>query len=338
MFAVTGATGLVGSHLLYLIAQKGFRVKALFHSPEKIKHVKILFKLLNPENAETLWLQIDWIKADVRDYMDLTDAFAGVKTVFHTAALVSFRKADKQSMKQINWKGTNNVVNACLDAKVEYLSFVSSVAALDGVTIDNEITEALSNIKLIEKLYYGQTKFDAEKEVFRGVAEGLQACIVNPSIILGFSAANQSSASLFHAIKKTMPFYSKGSTGFIDVRDVVEIMWQLYENKISGQRYIVSAGNLSYKELLEQIAIAFGKKAPQMAIPLFWAKLGAGILELLFPKSAYITPTSIKSAYTHTRYSNRKVTDSLQFKFTHIEESIKHTAQLFNHYFKQTIN
>jgi nucleoside-diphosphate-sugar epimerase len=335
MFAVTGATGLVGSHLLFLICSKGFRAKALYHSPEKIKHVKILFELLDHQNAEILWQQIEWIKADVRDYMDLTEAFAGVNAVFHTAALVSFRKADKQSMKQINWKGTNNVVNACLDAKVEYLSFVSSVAALDGVTMDNEITEALSNIKLTEKLYYGQTKFDAEKEVFRGVAEGLMASIVNPAIILGFCAADQSSASLFHAVRKAMPFYSKGSTGFIDVRDVVQIMWQLYENKISGQRYIVSSENMSYKELLSRMALGLGKKAPQISIPLIWAKLGAAALELLFPKSAYISPTSIQSAYTNTCYSNRKIAESLHYKFIPLAKSIEYTAQMFNQYYQQ---
>lgn len=335
MFAVTGATGLVGSHIIHLIAQKGHKVKAIYHTPGKIKLVKLFFELIDIENADKYWSQIEWIKADVRDFMDLTEAFAGVKTVFHTAALVSFRKADKNAMKQINWKGTNNVVNACLDAGVEYLSFVSSVAALDGVEIENQTTEALSNIKLIEKLYYGQTKFDAEKEVFRGVAEGLKASIVNPAIILGFSAADQSSASLFHALRKNLPFYSKGSTGFVDVRDVAQIMWQLYELNISGQRYILSAEQMTYKDLLSKIAQAMNKPAPRYAIPLFWAKTGAAIMEMLMPKSAYITPTSIESAYTHTRYSNQKITDSLQYQFIPLEDSIQYTAQLFNRYYQQ---
>ena len=329
MYAITGATGLVGSHLLYFLAQKDKNVKALYRNKEKINEVKQLFHLLDKTNADKLWQKVKWIKADVRDFMDLTEAFEGVKAVFHTAALVSFRKADKQTLKSINWQGTNNVVNACLDAKVEYLSYISSIAALDGVVVDGKINEELSNSKLKEKLYYGQTKFDAEKEVFRGIVEGLKASIVNPTIILGFSASNQSSASLFHQVNHGMPVYADGSTDFVDVRDVVQILWQLYEKQSSGERFILSGGHLSYKELLSRIAKQLNKPVPKYKIPLSLAKFGAAISEILRPKTSFITVSSVKTAYEHSYYSNNKICEYLNYNFISPADSIEYTANLY---------
>jgi nucleoside-diphosphate-sugar epimerase len=335
MLAVTGATGLLGSQLLYTLTQKGKQVKALYQTKEKIDAVRQFFELVDKESSNTLWQQITWIKADVRDYMDLTEAFEGVEAVFHTAALVSFRKADKNDMKAINWQGTNNVVNACLEANVAYLCFVSSVASLDGVEVEGKVIEALSNAKLKEKLYYGNTKFDAEKEVFRGIAEGLKASVVNPSIILGYSAANQSSASLFHRVYNGMPIYSKGSTDFVDARDVADICYQLYEKQMNAERFILSNEHLSYKDLLSQMAEQLGKKPPKYVLPLFWAKAFAGLSEFIRPKSTQLTKSNVVSAYEHSYYSNKKVTELLEYKFIPVKESIAYYANLYLKPFKK---
>ncbi len=329
MFAITGATGLVGSHLLYLISQKGFEIKAIYRDEAKIEKIKRYFEqFLSFSQAQ--WQLIDWQKVDIRDYTDLAEAFSSCEAVFHTAAFVSFRKADRKLMKEINTEGTVNVVNACLAEKVPYLVHLSSVSALDNVITSGKITEKFTSGKTSDKLYYGKTKAEAEMEVFRGIAEGLKAAMINPVIILGYSPFKQSSANLFYQIQDGLPVYSPGATDFVSVWDVVEILWKLFENKISGERFIVSGEHWNYKDLLQKIAKELEAHIPKYQIPLVLAKTFAFLSEKISPKTTNLNVESVRAAYEEVFYDNSKIVEKLNYSFRSIEKKIEESARIYN--------
>ena len=102
----------------------------------------------------------------------------------------------------------------------------------------------------------------AELEVWRGISEGLNAVILNPSTILGYGDWNHSSCAIFKKIYEEFKWYIPGINGFVDVEDVANAAVLLMESNITEQRFIVNGDNWSFKKLQDTIADSFGKKHP----------------------------------------------------------------------------
>ncbi len=309
---VTGGTGLLGSHLIKELVRQGRYVKALYRS-----------KLPDIGNKEN----IEWVKGDILDIISLAEAMQNVAQVYHCAAIVSFDPALKHEMFATNAEGTANVVNASLAAEVKKLCFVSSVSALGQLRKGQIIDESTAWNEEADNSNYGKSKYLAEMEVWRGIGEGLKAVIINPAIILGAGNWNEGSVKIFKTAFEEFPWYTEGETGFADVNDVVSIMIQLMESDISGERFIVSAQNLKYKDVFTAIANAFGKKPPHKKATPFMAAL---VWRMEAIKSAFTNETSLltretaRSAQTIVKYNNSKIRKYFpSFVYTPAEESIK---------------
>jgi nucleoside-diphosphate-sugar epimerase len=107
--------------------------------------------------------------------------------------------------------------------------------------------------------HYAISKFQAEQEVWRGIAEGLTAAIVNPSVILGAQFWEQGTGKLFGQVWRGLRFYTEGSTGYVDVRDVVRFMHRLMVSPIENQRFILNGTNTTYKAMFAAIAHRLNK-------------------------------------------------------------------------------
>lgn len=330
MILVTGASGLVGSHLLLLLLKKGNKVKALIRDEKSKSKIEKVFRYY-VENAGDLLASIQWVRGDVTDVISLREAFLDVEKVYHCAAFISFDRKYLRYMKQVNTVGTANCVNLCLELKVKKLVHVSSIAAIGKPKKGMETTEhdkwPQGNMSA-----YSYTKTQSELEVWRGINEGLKAVIVNPSVILGPGNWESGSGKIFSQAYKGMKFYTKGSTGFVDVRDVVELMETLMESDIHSERYIVNEGNIHYRNLFTHIASAMGKKPPQWhATPILTsiAWRAEKMLAFVSGREPTLTRNSAKSAHAEQRYSSNKLKEQTGFKFREIEDTIKHTAQIF---------
>ena len=110
--------------------------------------------------------------------------------------------------------------------------------------------------------HYAKTKFKAELEVWRGMSEGLDAVIVNPSTILGFGDWNSSSSAIFKRVYDEFKWYPPGVNGFVDVEDVAAATVLLMESGVSGERFIVSGDNWPFRKLMDTMADSFRKKKP----------------------------------------------------------------------------
>tara|TARA_E500000331_G_C17167480_1_gene674537 strand:+ start:118 stop:1122 length:1005 start_codon:yes stop_codon:yes gene_type:complete len=321
---VTGSSGLVGSHLLYALAEKGEKVRALFRSKDSLRTIEKLFSYYNQKNSTSYTTDhIEWIKGDILDVSILAQATKNIDTVFHCAAVVSFLKADFHTCMKVNRKGTANVVNACLSNKVGKLCYVSSTAAL-GRSIDmtSEDTKWKSGSEVSG---YSVSKHSAEKEVFRGAAEGLKVSIVNPCVILGPGDWDKSSLTILKAAKKGLSFYTTGSNAIVDARDVANVLILLSEAQESEEKYLLIGENVSFKRLFTMITGRLKTKSPKYKLNAPLAKTIAFILEnslRLFGIKSPLTLESMQSAYKEVSYSNQKVKERFNYSFFTLEQSI----------------
>ena len=331
MILITGATGLLGSHLTAALLIQGKKVRALYRNKSKIENTKQILSYYTNE-VEKYFSQIEWYEADVTDYFSLQIAFTGVTEVYHCAGLVSFDEQDNKLLYAINAEGTAHVINTCLENGVEKFCHVSSVATLQVQANKKYINEFSVWKTSSGNSSYAITKFRGEFEAWRGAAEGLQVVVVNPSVILGAGCWGQSSTELITQCYKGLPIYTEGITGYVDVRDVVSCMIRLMAENKFGQRYILNSENVSFKEVTHQLQKNFGKPISKIKAGKFLlntALIVDAIKCLLTQKRPRLTQNIVRSAQSKSFYDNTKVHTELNYKFIPVKESLAYVAALY---------
>ncbi len=324
MILVTGGTGFVGSHLLRSLVKNkdaSNRVRAI---RRKRSNMALVADIAN---------QIEWVETDVLDITGLMEAMQGVKQVYHSAAMISFVGSDRDKMIKINAQGTANVVNAALETGIEKLLHVSSIAALGRSAVNNQVDEKTAWEDSPFNTNYGLSKLLAEREVWRGVAEGLTAVVVNPSVILGKGDWEQSSGRLFSRVWNGLNFCPRGGTGFVDVLDLVNAMLALMDSPLSNERYVLNGENLSYREFFALVAQNMQKKAPRWeASPLLaaFARPFDALRSKITGSPPLITRETMAMSSRRFYYSNAKIKEALpDFRFSPIEATIKRVCEEF---------
>lgn len=322
---ITGATGLVGSAVARRFLSDHHEVYALAR-PGADKRL-----LADPHPGLT------WVEGDILDILSLEKAIADMDCVVHTAAVVSFVPRDRKMMYKVNAEGTANVVNVCLKYKTPKLCHVSSIAAIGrpdprkqaaGAAIvlneDQRWEESPENSE------YAKTKHLAELEVWRGMAEGLSAVIVNPTLILGEGDWAKSSTQIFRYVYREKPFYTEGIANVVDVKDVAEVVYRLAGSAISGERFLLNAGSISYQHLFNMIADKMKRRRPGF-------KVGPGLAGVIWRIEAVrtwllgtkplITKETAQSAARKITYDNAKIRKALDFQFETIEETVSRISE-----------
>jgi dihydroflavonol-4-reductase len=329
---VTGGTGLLGSHLIFHLISQGKKVRALVRSPEKKDLVRRVFQYYHSD-PDALLASVEWVSGNPEHVTDVAAAFEGIDTVYHCAAMVSFRPQDKSRMIRENVLLTTNLVNIALHNSITAFCHVSSVAALGRSAVSSELIDEQRIWKESSaNSNYAKSKYLSEMEVWRGIEEGLPATIVNPGIILGPGFWNSGSSKFFKAVHDGFPFKSEGVNGFVDVRDVAVLMEILVTQKRFGERHIAVAENLSYAKLFEMIATTYGKNPPTKEPPA-WLMHAFGRFEVLrsalFGSYPLVTPETARTARQLSRYNNQKAIDIPGFNFRPIQETVSDFCELY---------
>ncbi|MFC2111205.1 NAD-dependent epimerase/dehydratase family protein [Bacteroidota bacterium] len=329
MILLSGGSGLVGAHLLFYLVNQGREVRAIKRKSSNLEITKKIFSYYSSE-YEDLFSKVEWIDADLMDIFSLEDAMIDIDYIYHSAAMVSYNPKEHAKMLKINIDGTANIVNVALRNKVKKLCFVSSIAAL-GKTDDGELISETSYWKSTKRnSKYSISKYGAEREVWRGIEEGLNAVIVNPSVILGPGNWDSGSSKLFSTVWNGLNFYTNGMTGFVDVRDVVKAMIMLMESDIINQRYLLSSENISYFDFFGMVAKYLNKDAPKYLATRFMSEFGwrfEKFSELISNKSPLITKETARAANKTSRFSNEKIKGEFNFEFLPVETSVKETCE-----------
>lgn len=320
MIFVTGGTGFLGRHLLRELSRTGEPVRALSRSKSPAKY-------LNEPGGN-----IEWVQGSILDVSALDKYMEGCNRVYHCAGMVSFESRHRDELMQMNEQGTANVVNIALDKKISKLLHVSSVAAIGRPENNEDVDEdAVWNADGINS-NYGISKYLAEKQIWRGIAEGLNAVIVNPTIIIGDGDWRQGSPRFFYNIWKGLPAYTHGGSGFVAAKDVALIMRQLMQSELGSERYIISAENWSYRDFLFLIADRMQRKRPSIKMPswllqLLWRE--EVLRTALFHSNPIITRETAQIAQLTYRFHAGKIKAATGFHFTSIEQCVEETVRIF---------
>ncbi len=323
---------MVGAHLLYRLTNQNEKVRATKRAGSDVLSVKKIFSYYtDPDQAERLYSSIEWVEADILDIPALSKAFDGIDKVYHCAALISFDPSDEKKLRKINIEGTANVVNLCISKKIRKLCYTSSVAALGSSLKDKRVDEMTKWNPEEDHNYYAISKYGAEIEVWRASQEGLETIIVNPGIILGPGYWNDGSGKIFSKIAKGLKYHFPKVSGFVGVRDVVDAMTTLMDSHIQNEKFILVAENLSFEKVLKWTAVHMNKPKPHkqlkkwmIAIAWISQKIGSWL-----GMKQRITRDNINGLFESAFYDNSKIKESIDFKFTPVDQVLKESAAIY---------
>lgn len=271
--AVIGASGLIGNNLCRALLEKGMKVKALVH--------------INSNSLERL--DVEKVRGDILDSACLHQFLQGVDVVFHAAGKISVDGDKDGTVRSVNVVGTKNIVEACLATGVQRLVYFSSIHALQ-----QQPEEALDENRALvgdEGLLHDITKSDAEREVLKGIAQGLDAIILNPTAAVGPfdfqpSLLGQGLVALYN---RKIPTLIDGGFDWIDVRDIAKAAIAAMEKGKPGERYVISGMWKTVKELALLVQEITGKPAPKFTTPQWLARMGIPLAKAY----SFITHTPI---------------------------------------------
>jgi nucleoside-diphosphate-sugar epimerase len=311
---ITGATGLVGSEIIKLLDKERYKIIGLARNI--------------PENSQD---GITWKSCDILDVVALEEALAGVSKVYHCAGFVSFDAKLKNWVLKVNIEGTANLVNACIKNGVKKLLHVSSVAAIGEAKGANRTINEKVEWQEKGASDYGKSKYYGEIEVWRGLCEGLEAVIINPSVIIGAGDWNQGSTAMFKSVYDRFPWYTEGVHGFVDVQDVARAAIALMASGITGERFIINGVNLSYKKLFEMIAAGFNVPPPYKKVTPFMAEFVwrfKYFKSKLTGKSSILNKNTARTALSICEYDGSKLNNAIpDFRYTDIETTVARTCK-----------
>ncbi|MGY5353002.1 NAD-dependent epimerase/dehydratase family protein [Wenyingzhuangia sp. IMCC45533] len=328
MILVTGGTGLVGAHLLYKLCATNNKIVAIYRNED---NQKTTFDIFNLYGDTSLYHRIIWRKADVTNIPELEIAFEDITHVYHAAAMVSFNTKDHHQLRKINIEGTANIVNLCIENRIQKLCYVSSIATLAEKPGQKLIDESCDWNPEGDHSDYSLSKFGAEMEVWRGSQEGLEVVIVNPGVIFGFGNWKYNTSKLFVKIKKGFSYYTEGVTGVVGVKDVVNAMVMLMNSSVSGERFILVSDNMNYKNILSLIANKLGVPAPSKKASKYVTEI-AWRVNILLKWISFktidmgISKYSTKSAHKKKYYEGSKIKESIDFNYTPFDITVENIA------------
>ena len=318
MILVTGATGLVGSHLLLKLIEQDRVLVALYRSESK-KNSTLNFLKERTKSAKVA--EIIWRKGDVCNQPSLAVAFEGITHLYHCAAFISFAHYKQETLMEVNQQGTTNLVNLAIKHQLKKIAYISSIAALGSDTTSDSIDESTPWNADQDHTPYAYSKFGAELEVWRATQEGVPAVIVNPGVILGTGVEGNPLELLCNQIDNHLLFYPKGATGYVTVEDVVQVLTDLMDSEIKNERFILVAENWSYEQMLRRIALIRKKRPPRIGLRKSWLQIAWGLEGILslFGKRRFMTQALISSLCDVKHIQGNRIIQESSFKYSGIE-------------------
>lgn len=328
MILVTGGTGLVGGHLLYRFRESGIPTRALYRTKDSIDKTRAIFNSYGA-NKGNLVDEIEWVQGDVLEIPSLEKAMEGVDEVYHCAAIVD--GAPFWQMKQVNVTGTSNVINLALAFKIKKLCYVSSIATLGDPIGERAINEDDFFNLDAKNSNYAISKYGGEMEAWRATQEGLDVIIVNPGVIIGEGNWESGSGKLFSQTYKTQPFYTHGSSGFIDVRDVTKAMVELMQSSVVNERFILVESSVHYKNILHSIAQSLHKKPPYIRLPKWILYTVSGMMKIghWLGLNRGLERATVQSLTSYSNYNGDKIKEPIPFTYTPVDKSIQRVSDFY---------
>jgi len=299
---ITGAGGFIGSNLVRALASTSKHIVAFVRGEVKGSITGVTY-----------------VEGDILDPDSYSIHMAGVDTVFHCAAYVTFERKEFSRAHRVNVEGTRHILEAAFDAGIRKVVHLSACAVL-GVSKDpDRVLDESSRPEILEDHVYAYTKQLAEAEIQKSVQKGLDVSIANIATVYGRGDRKMNSGSIIKAIYEgRMKCIPPGGTSYVGVDDLVNGLILLAERGKAGERYIFNTENLTYKALAQRIAGVLGVTPPRMTLPGFtrclavWGAKGLDIANRNAKgRVNLITPQIIDETFGYKYFSSQKARDAL---------------------------
>jgi len=311
--AITGSTGFIGSHLARTLAGRGDDLRLLIRK--------------GSDESLLDGIEFERVTGDVTDRRAVRRALEGASRVFHVAGMTSMRTADSKRVFAVNLGGTKVVAEEAFAAGVERMIHTSSVAAIGPAPPGGRADENQGFTAGGLGIAYMNSKHEAESEVLRVAARGLDAVIVNPTYVLGPGGRGTGSMGLVRRfLLRRIPAYVDGGLNIVDVRDVADGHLLADTKGKAGERYILGGRNFTLQRLFADLERLSGVAAPQLKLPAQLATAGAQLSERLgLPLGLAVDET--RSAGLWWTYSAAKAKRELGFAARPHEETLESAVQ-----------
>jgi dihydroflavonol-4-reductase len=305
---VTGATGLIGSNVVRLLAERGDDIRVVVR---ETSHLDALSGF-----------EVEHVRADILDRRSIRRALRGIERVFHAAGTTSLALSRERTF-QVNVEGTRIVLEEALRAGVQRVVYTSSVAAIGPAPPASTADETQAWTAGRYAIPYLDAKHEAEVEVLRLIARGLPAVMVNPALVLGPGDPGRSSTALVRRfLRRQIPVYVDGTVNIVAVEDVARGHLLADEVGRVGERYILGNRNFTLDRLFADLARLSGVEPPAVKLPPAAALALAGAAHWIpgvpATASAELRAASLRWAFRSTKakrelgWSTSPHEDSLQ--------------------------
>ena len=310
---ITGATGQLGSALIRALAAAGHELTALV--------------LPDDPWAEPAFesLEVGQVTGDVREPSSLPDG--RFDWVFHLAADQSFWRRQERRQRALNIDGVRNLLawaQCHLPARLVHVSSLIAVGVAAGPDRPMDEQTPFNGDRL--GLMYAQSKHAGERLVGEAAAQGLPAVIVNPGTIVGPWDRGR------HALRMLRPFafglvrgVPRGGNNLVDVRDVAQGAIGAATGGRTGERYLLTGHNLSYRQLADALCRVAGLPPPSLAFPNTLLRLLARALDPVGLALHWMPPFTPDDVTVGTRFlyfDNSKARRELGFAVRPLDETL----------------
>lgn len=307
---VTGGSGLIGSHVVRALAQRGDDLRLTLRESSRL------------DNLEGV--EYEAVRCDVTDRRAVRRALRGVDRVFHIAGRTSLR-APAKVHQHLNVTATRVVLEECLRAEVERAVYTSSVAAIGPAPAGSTADETTAFDPRGHAIPYVAAKREAEVEALRIAARGLPLVIVNPAQVLGRGDLYRSSTDFVRRfLMRRIPAYLDGAINVVSAGDVAAGHLLADERGTLGQRYVLGNRNYTFDRLFADLGRLSGVEPPALKLPFPAALAFAEALERM-PGRPAVTTTEVRAASMWWTYRNTRARKELGFAPSPHEEAIEAT-------------
>ncbi|MBN2668979.1 MAG: NAD-dependent epimerase/dehydratase family protein [Bacteroidales bacterium] len=332
MIFVSGGSGMLGSYLLLELIKQGHVVKATRRSTTNLSMTQYIFRQLE-SNGDELFKKIQWVNLDLNCQMEIEEQLADIEEIYHCATEINYAPKDASSYIQRNVNITKNLSQAAINMNVKRFLHVSSIAALGVSDNDELIDEKTTWDENTEASSYSVSKYLSEMEVWRAIEEGLNAVIINPSVILGIGDWKKGSPNIFEKINRGLKFYTKGQTGFVSAKEVAQSAIALMKiPEAFGEQFVINRENLDYRTFFNLVAKNLNAKAPSIYANPIYTQLAwrfEKLKSIIIGIDPLITKQSAQTAHKKLAYSNLKVSKLINNSFPSIKQTVIEIAKIY---------
>lgn len=279
---VTGASGLVGFHLVKLLGDQGHRVVAMVRTSSNSAP---LFDYLAAGNAD-----ITVVTSDLAEQPRLVSYMRGCDVVVHTAACID-PHGDPNSLQTINVEGTRSVLKAAIAAGVNQFIHISSLSVIMGEVDCYGITEKEPLRQCREA--YANSKVAAERLVMDPrVTKLIHVTALRPGFIYGPNEKTWLPKLIYNMRAGTAMLVGDGTkeTNLIYVENLCRAIALTINKPVAfGQVYNLTDGELVTKRQLfdvicDQLEIPHVKLAISMPMARMLVNMSTAIARIAPPK------------------------------------------------------